>query len=96
MPPSGGLRAKSIVYAFPFYEKNGSKEDEQKRAQIVTDALNKLSFVRNAFVDFEKLRDPLIIEVNPQNHKLQDRSIGEIENGLSHLILKLYNYKDCL
>lgn len=93
----GGLRLRTMVFAFPFFERGGfPQEDCDRRIAVVTEMLGKLPFVTNVNVDIQKLRDPLHISVNPHHHKLQDRSIEDIEKALERFLEKIYNFRQCL
>lgn len=92
----GGLRAKSIIFAFPFYERDTSTYNEEERTEKVLKLFSRMPFVRKVWVDPGRLREPLYIEVNPQSQLLQGKSIEQIEAGLEKFLARVYNFRQCL
>lgn len=93
----GGLRVRKIVFAFPFYEREGfTDEDCERRTAVVSKVLSKVPFVTGVEVDLNRLRDPLYITINPHYRTIQDRSMADVESALEKILEKVYNFRQCL
>ncbi len=92
-----GRRARTIIFAFPFYDvKKMTDEAIEARATSVINVFTRLRFVKRVWVDTEKLREPLYIEVNLQCGNIHDKPIHVIEARLEKLLAKVYNFRECL
>jgi hypothetical protein len=88
-------RAKSIIFSFPFYGKKRDVEEELKRMDTIVRISSRLSFIKRVWLETDRLREPLYVEVDAQNDKINGLTVFQVEERLETLLERIYNVKEC-